>query len=341
MLKKSLEAQDPTSRPDVTALRPKLADASHPAPPTQTRRSGRSRQRLLRWGLIGLGPILVLLVAGWFYVTGGRYVSTDDAFVKTDLVTINAQVAGQVVAVHVANNQRVQDGDLLFELDPASYQIALNQAEADLANVASQVAALRASYMEKSASLRNAEDQIQYQQREFNRQTNLRSSGVSSEQKVDEARRALDNALRQADVVRQQIAAIQAQLGGDVNKPTEEMALYRAALARRNDAALALATTPASRCSAWPRSITPGSMPTSRRRISRMWWPDSRRPSPWTPIPGSRGQRKSKASAQPVATSFRCCRRRTHRATGSKSSSAFPYGSRSSLSRTRRSYAPA
>ena len=244
MLKKNLEAQDPAAaRSDVTALRPKVADAPHHAPGATRHRPRRSRRQVIRWTLIGLGPILVLLVAGWFYVTSGRYVSTDDAFVKTDLVNVSAQVSGQVVAVHVTNNQRVAAGDLLFDLDPASYQIALNQADADLSNVASQIAALRASYLEKSASLRNVEDMIQFQQREFNRQTNLRSSGVASEQKVDEARRALDNALRQADVVRQQLAAIQAQLGGDVNKPTEEMALYRAALARRNDAALALART--------------------------------------------------------------------------------------------------
>jgi len=245
MLKKNLEAQDPAAaRSDVTALRPKVADAPHHAPGAATRhRPRRSRRQLIRWTLIGAGPILVLLVAGWFYVTSGRYVSTDDAFVKTDLVNVSAQVSGQVVAVNVTNNQPVAAGDPLFEIDPASYQIALNQADADLTNVAAQIAALRASYLEKSANLRNVEDMIQFQQREFNRQTNLRSSGVASEQKVDEARRALDNALRQADVVRQQMAAIQAQLGGDVTKPTEEMALYRAALARRNDAALALART--------------------------------------------------------------------------------------------------
>src|SRR5262249_34173215 len=146
-------------------------------------------------------------------------------------------------AVYVRNNQRVAAGDLLFELDPASYQIALNQAEADLANVVSQIAAMRASYLEKSAALKNAEEMIQYQQREYNRQTSLRSSGVSWRRRVEEARRAFDNAQRQAEVVRQQMAAIQAQLGGDVNKPTEDLAVYRAAFARRDDATLALART--------------------------------------------------------------------------------------------------
>ena len=226
----------------ITSLR-KGADAARPVAVDGARAPAGARRQLVRWGLIGLGPLVVLLAALWFYVTGGRYVSTDDAFVKTDLVSINAQVPGQVTGLYVHNNQSVEAGQLLFELDPRSYQIALDQAEANLINVKSQIDSLRANYLEKAAMLKNAEETVQFQQREYNRQTNLRSSGVASEQKVDEARRAYDNAQQQTDVVRQQMAAIQAQLGGDVSKPTEELATYRAALARRDDAALALSRT--------------------------------------------------------------------------------------------------
>ncbi|HTP85162.1 MAG TPA: HlyD family secretion protein [Alphaproteobacteria bacterium] len=226
----------------ITSLR-KGADSARPVAVDGARAPAGARRQLVRWGLIGLGPLVVLLAALWFYVTGGRYVSTDDAFVKTDLVSINAQVPGQVTGLYVHNNQSVEAGQLLFELDPRSYQIALDQAEANLINVKSQIDSLRANYLEKAAMLKNAEETVQFQQREYNRQTNLRSSGVASEQKVDEARRAYDNAQQQTDVVRQQMAAIQAQLGGDVSKPTEELATYRAALARRDDAALALSRT--------------------------------------------------------------------------------------------------
>src|SRR5215469_12747718 len=191
----------------ITSLR-KNTDAARPVAVDGARAPAGSRRQLVRWGLIGLGPLIVLIAALWFYVTGGRYVSTDDAFVKTDLVAINAQVTGQVTGLYVQNNQSVTAGQLLFELDPRSYQIALDQAEANLTNVKSQIDALRANYLEKAAMLKNAEETVQFQQREYNRQTNLRSSGVASEQKVDEARRAYDNAQRQTDVVRQQMAAI-------------------------------------------------------------------------------------------------------------------------------------
>lgn len=241
MLNKSTQGQA-TAAERVTSLRTG-ADAPRPKAVDEARAPARSRRPLIRWGLIGLGPLVVLLAAAWFYVTSGRYVTTDDAFVQTDLVSVNAQVPGQVTGLYVQDNQSVTAGQLLFELDPRSYQIALAQAEANLSNVASQIASLRANYLEKFALLKNAEENIQYQQREFNRQNNLHSSGVASEQKVDEQQRALENAQQQADAIREQMAAIQAQLGGDTSKPTEDLPMYQAALARRDDAALALSRT--------------------------------------------------------------------------------------------------
>jgi membrane fusion protein (multidrug efflux system) len=224
----------------VRALRTTPAEESRPVVAAEKPSGGKPRRRLLRWSLLALGPIAMLVVGAWLYVTGGRYVSTDDAYVKTNLATINAQVAGQVSAVYVRNNQRVAAGQLLFEIDPASYNIALAQAEADLANVANQIGALRASYQEKAAMLKNADANMQFQQREFERQTSLRASGVASEQRVDQVRMALEQSRQQSDAVRQQMAAIKAQLGGDMNAPTEGLGQYRSALARRNDAALAL-----------------------------------------------------------------------------------------------------
>ena len=87
------------------------------------RRRSRFR-RLTRIGLLVLGPLVVLLGAGYFYVTGGRYVSTDDAFVKADKTTISTDVAGRVVQVNVAENQVVKVDQPLFKLDDEPYRLA-------------------------------------------------------------------------------------------------------------------------------------------------------------------------------------------------------------------------
>jgi membrane fusion protein (multidrug efflux system) len=227
--------------PDSSAHAERTADVLLPG--QKAARPRHTRRQLIRWALLGLGPLVVLLISGWFYLTGGRYAATDDAFVKTHLVSISAQVPGQVSAVLVTNNQRVSAGQRLFEIDPASYQIALARAEADLANTRAQIGALRASYREKNAALQEAEATIRFQEREYERQSTLLKRDFASPQKVDQVRHAVELAKQQAEAVRQQIAGLQAQLGGDPNTPTEALPQYRAAVARRDDADLALART--------------------------------------------------------------------------------------------------
>jgi membrane fusion protein (multidrug efflux system) len=218
-----------------------LGEALPPVPASDA--ASTSRRRRLRWGLIGLGPLLVLAVGAWFYVTGGRYVSTDDAFVKTDLASISAQVPGQVATVSVKNNQRVEAGQVLFTLDAASYRAALDEAEANLARAREQIAVLRANYRERQTMLKSAEEASAFRQREYERQQKLRSSGAVSEKQLDQVRHDYEQAQRSADAVRQQMAAILAQLGGDVGTPTEDLAQYRAALAKRDDAQIAFDRT--------------------------------------------------------------------------------------------------
>jgi membrane fusion protein, multidrug efflux system len=230
---------------DVSSPRSNHAESAPATPtvPTPRKVGPSSRRRYLRWGLIGLGPLLVLAIGAWIYFTSGRYVSTDDAFVKTDLATISAQVSGQIANVDVKNNQRVEAGQVLFQLDPASYRIALDQAEANLAQVRDQMAVLRANYGEKAAMLKSAEETVAYQQHEYDRQDRLRRTGAVSEQQFDQVRHALEQAQRNADAMRQQMAAIQAQLGGNIDTPTEDLPQYRAALAKRDDAQVSLDRT--------------------------------------------------------------------------------------------------
>ncbi|MGE5538502.1 MAG: HlyD family secretion protein [Gemmatimonas sp.] len=205
--------------------------------------SGEARRRRIRWALMALGPLLVLVVGAWWYLTSGRYVSTDDAFVKTDLASISAQVPGQVATVYVRNNQRVEAGQALFELDASSYRIALDQAEANLAVTRDRIASLRANYREKAAMLKSAGEATAHQQREYDRQAKLRTTGAVSQQQFEATQLALQQAQRNEDAIREQMSAIEAQLGGSIETPTEQLGSYRAALAQRDDAALAVART--------------------------------------------------------------------------------------------------
>jgi membrane fusion protein (multidrug efflux system) len=134
--------------------------------------------------LLLAGPILVLLVAGYLYLTGGTYVSTDDAYVQADKVMVSADVPGRVVAVDVHDNQLVHAGQVLFRLDDRQYSIAVERAKAQLAAARLKV--------------REALDNLAYRQREYDRQQRLFANHVTSQAKLDEARNALDVARQKA-----------------------------------------------------------------------------------------------------------------------------------------------
>ena len=127
-------ATDPNPRP--------LVDKPEESPPGQTPQTARKRLRVLvprrrskSWRFIFIIAMLAVLAGGfflWRYFTG--YESTDDAQVDVHLYPVSARVAGYVIKVHVNDNQYVEKGTLLVEIDPRDYQVAVDKARADLAN---------------------------------------------------------------------------------------------------------------------------------------------------------------------------------------------------------------
>ncbi len=202
------------------------------APVEQTR-----AQKLRKPIMIG-GVAIIVGIAAYFYFAGGRYESTDDAYVSAARVSISTNVPGRVVDLRVHDNQRVRKGDLLFKLDDRPFQLKVDEARAKLNNSKLQVDALKATYRQKQSELRSAEDTLAYEKRESERQTRLLSSGISSQAQVDRAVHARDAAAQAVAAAQQQIASTVANLGGDpsidpVKHPSVQQAqaeLDRAAL---------------------------------------------------------------------------------------------------------------
>jgi multidrug resistance efflux pump len=107
------------------------------------------KRRLKRLILLVVVPLIAALVVGVVYLKGGRYVETDNAYIKADKVPVSAAVSGTVTEVLVDENQSVNAGQPLFRLDPAPFQVAVAKAEAKLAQVRTDLAALKASYRER------------------------------------------------------------------------------------------------------------------------------------------------------------------------------------------------
>ncbi len=198
------------------------------------------RRRLTRIALLVLGPLVVLLAAGYFYATGGRYVETDDAFVKADKTTVSTDVAGRVVQVMVKENAVVKVDQPLFKLDDETYRLALARAEANVGNVRNNIEALVASYAEKQVALKQAQDTVDYASRDFARNLGLQKQGVVAESKFDDSQHGLDMARRQVAIIQQQLANILAQLGGDPTLAVDRYPQLLQAEAERDQAALDL-----------------------------------------------------------------------------------------------------
>ncbi|HXP31953.1 MAG TPA: HlyD family secretion protein [Stellaceae bacterium] len=203
----------------------------------------RWRRGWLRILLMLSVPLALVLAAGYLYVTGGRYVSTDDAYVQADMIAVSADVGGRVVEVDVRDNQQVTDGQLLFRLDDRPYRIALERAKAQLAGARLQIDGLRATYRQKLADLKSAQDMQNYQDREFARQQQLLAQRITPQSKFDEAQHNLEAARQKVAADQQDIANTLAALSGNPDLPTDQHPVVQQAQAQVDQAELDLSHT--------------------------------------------------------------------------------------------------
>jgi membrane fusion protein, multidrug efflux system len=210
---------------------------------TRARVQQRLRRGWTRIILMASVPLVLVLGAGYWYLTSGRYAETDDAFVQADMVQISSDVAGRVVAVEVRDNESVKAGQVLIRLDDRNYRIALDRALAQLASARLQVDGLRATYRQKLAEQKQAEDTLAYQKREYERQQHLLAEHVASQASFDAARHARDMAQQALASTEQQIANTLAALGGNPNIRTADHPLVQQAQAQVDQAKLDLSHT--------------------------------------------------------------------------------------------------
>ncbi len=202
-----------------------------------------SRNLFLRIVLMASIPLVLVAIAAYIYFTSGRSASTDDAYVQADKVVVSSDVSGRVIAVDVKDNQPVKAGQVLIRLDDGSYKIALAKAQANLAATKLQIDGLRATYKQRQADVKAAQDTLDYMQREADRQGQLLATHITTQQKYDEARHNLDAARQQLSSTQQQLANVLASLGGNPDTPTDQHPLVLQAKAQVDQAALDLSDT--------------------------------------------------------------------------------------------------
>ena len=106
------------------------------------------RPGFIRYGLLIIGPLILALVGAYYYATGGRFVTSENAYVKADKIAVSTDISGRVTKVNVQENQTVKAGDILFEIDREPLQIAVEKAEAELSATTAEINSMRTLYDE-------------------------------------------------------------------------------------------------------------------------------------------------------------------------------------------------
>lgn len=232
----------PADRDEAPGIREAPPVVTPGAPPPGPReisrgkklRRGDSRRRL-RFGLFALLP-LALLLGGYWYVTGGKVMSTDDAYVDAEKVGVSTDVAGIVQSVSVTDNESVKAGQVLYRLDPRQFQIALDNAKANLAQTALAIDAMKQDYKRMLSDVAAEQAQVVLDQTNYQRDTMLLRTATVSQAIFDQAQSTLDTDKSKLESLRQQAQMQLAKLDGNADIPVEQHPQYQQAQAQVDEA---------------------------------------------------------------------------------------------------------
>jgi membrane fusion protein (multidrug efflux system) len=228
---------------DPVALKFPPEQKGSPSAPARPRLAAEPRRRLMaglrryrRFLLLVVVPLVAALAGLTLYLNGGRYVTTDDAYVGAQKVLITPDVSGKIVSVAVKEGQVVAPGDTLFQIDPVPYQLALAQARAKLEDAKTNHANLAANVKLYSQTQQIVEAGIAIKQRDVERKSSLVRNNVGSQLDLDNSSTALVTAQAQLQLVKQQKSNALTQLLGNPDLPLEEFPAYLQAKAALDDA---------------------------------------------------------------------------------------------------------
>jgi membrane fusion protein (multidrug efflux system) len=175
----------------------------------------------------------------WFALNA-RYVTTNNAYIKSEIVAVSTDIDGRIISVNIEDNDYVEKGQLLFTLDPRPYQIKLEKAQAKLASIRLKLDGMRAQYSQFIAQESEAQNRVAYQKSEFERQDDLSAKGLGIKRELDQARHQWERSEQDLLVVKEKSRQALAALGGKADIPAEIHPMYLEALTEENEARLML-----------------------------------------------------------------------------------------------------
>ncbi len=229
-------ARQPSSRNEAPAAR---REAPAPVTPldagAKTARRASGRRRLRTFLMLG-GIAVVMVAASVFWLRGGRYVSADDAYVRAAKLMVSTDVSGLVSEVDVHEGEKVATNQVLFKIDPRQFQIALEQAKAQLGQVALSINATKEDYRRILSDIDAQSAQVELAQTNFDRASSLLKTDFGTRATYDQTHFTLLAAQKTLQSLKQQAQVTLARLNGNVDAPIETMPQWQQAKAQVDEA---------------------------------------------------------------------------------------------------------
>ena len=194
------------------------------------------KRRISRFVMLVVIPLIALAIGFSWWLSSGRFVSTDNAYVGADKSLITPQVTGAIVAVHVVEGQQVKVGDPLFDIDPKPYEIALALAKGKLEAAKVEFANLQSSFASNVDQIKMGQDAVRVRQADFDRKNDLASHGSGTTADRDTSMANLIQAKQILEFVKWQQATVTVKLGGGPDTKIDQFPDYMQANAAVDDA---------------------------------------------------------------------------------------------------------
>jgi len=176
------------------------------------------------------------LIAGTYWYVTGQVMSTDNAYVEADKVGVSTDVSGIVKEIDVTENQHVEVGQILYRLDPRQFQIALDNAKANLAQVALTIESMKQDYRRMLSDVAAQQEQVKLDQATYDRYATLVRTEAISKASYDQARFTLELDKNKVVSLQQQAQVQLARLAGNADIPVTEHPQYLQAKSQVDEA---------------------------------------------------------------------------------------------------------
>jgi membrane fusion protein, multidrug efflux system len=220
--------------PEAKGNPPSKPRTKIPAQPRQRLMAGMRRYR--RVLLLVVLPLVALVGGVTFYLNGGRYVTTDDAYVGAQKILITPDISGKIEKVVVREGQQVNEGDVLFEFDPVPFRLAVHQARANLDQTRTTYDNLVADLKIYSQLSDLAQQGVDLKRRDVDRKSSLVKNNFGSQLDLDNSATGLVTASAQLELLKQKISTAKTQLLGNPDLPLEQFPPYAQAKAALDQA---------------------------------------------------------------------------------------------------------